>query len=85
MLCSIYRSKKKTGVYVYLANDKTWDDLPEELIKTLGHCELSMHLNLSKRDKLASEDINAVRKNLTEQGFHVQLPPKMTTQVINYG
>ena len=85
MLCTVYRSNKKAGVYVYLAKDTAWDDLPEELAKSLGDCVVAMHLDLSKRNKLASEDIAVVRDNLLSQGYHLQLPPKMHTQVIHYG
>jgi uncharacterized protein YcgL (UPF0745 family) len=85
MLCTVYRSNKKAGVYLYLAREHAWEDLPEDLINTLGECEVAMHLDLTKREKLASEDIVVVRKNLQEQGYHLQLPPKLNTQVINYG
>ena len=84
MRCAVYRSNKKAGVYVYLALDKEWSDLPDELTRSLGECVLSMHLDLSKRSKLASEDINTVKRNLREQGFHLQLPPKITAGVISY-
>ena len=84
MLCTVYRSNKKTGVYVYLARETQWDDLPADLLAMLGSCEVAMQLNLNKRNKLASENIQTVKNNLREQGYHLQLPPKLTTSVVDY-
>ncbi len=85
MICFVYRSEKKQGAYLYLSRDKTLDDVPEELQGLLGRCIQVMQLNLAKREKLASEDIKLVKENLVSQGYHLQMPPKDTTGVINYG
>lgn len=85
MLCQVFRSEKKRGAYLYLAHKKTLEDVPAELIQLLGQCVSVMHLDLSKRAKLASEDIEQVKANLTEQGYHLQMPPKDNVHVVNYG
>lgn len=85
MICFVYRSKKKQGAYLYLSRDKTLEDMPEELRSLLGECIQVMQLNLAKRDKLASQDINTVKENLSTQGYHLQMPPKDVTKVIEYG
>ena len=85
MKCSIHRSEKKQGAYLYLAEDKTWDDIPEELRHLLGLCTEVMELDLSERNKLATQDINTVKNNLATQGYHLQMPPKEQTGVLNYG
>lgn len=85
MICFIYRSKKKQGAYLYLARKKTLADVPEELMTVLGECVQVMQLNLAKRNQLASQDIELVKANLVDQGYHLQMPPKITTAVINYG
>ncbi len=85
MICLVYRSEKKQGAYVYLAHKKSLSDLPQELLQLLGDCVQVMQLNLSERDKLASEDIAKVRDNLETKGYHLQMPPKVTTGVVNYG
>ncbi len=85
MLCQVYRSEKKQGAYLYLAHGKTLEDIPEELNALLGHCVPVMQLNLAKRDKLASQDIELVKQNLADQGYHLQMPPKSAVQVIDYG
>ncbi|MCF6301416.1 MAG: YcgL domain-containing protein [Proteobacteria bacterium] len=84
MNCQIYRSDKKAGTYLYLHDDKSFEDLPDGLVKILGHCEKVMELDLSKREYLASEDINLVKSNLSEQGFHLQVPPQLINGLVDY-
>jgi uncharacterized protein YcgL (UPF0745 family) len=43
-----------------------------------------MELDLYKKDKLANEDIEKVKANLKDQGYHVQLPRDIVKNVINY-
>ena len=75
MLCTVWRSRKKTGAYVYLPEGSEPQDLPEELKVLLGVCEQAMSLDLAERSELASENIDTVRQNLKQQGYHLQLPP----------
>lgn len=84
MIAFVYRSNKKEGAYLYLARGKTLADIPDELRQLLEPCEQVMQLNLAKRDKLASEDIESVKTNLAEQGYHLQMPPKITSGVVSY-
>ena len=85
MKCVVYRSNKKPGAYVYCSEDFKPAELPDELQALLGVCEVVMTLNLSERDKLARENIQNVRDNLNNQGYHLQLPPKDATGVIEVG
>lgn len=84
MMCDIYRSDTKTGLYVYLEKDKEIADLPDELIKLIGKHSKVMELDLSTRDKLANEDINKVKTNLLEQGYHVQVPKDLVKSVLDF-
>ena len=71
-------------MYLYLANDKEMDDLPQELLKLIGKYTHAMELDLSQKEKLANEDIEKVTANLKDQGYHVQLPRDIVKNVINY-
>ena len=84
MICNIYRSDTKAGLYVYLAEDQEITDLPDELIKLIGHHTHAMELNLNSCEKLANEDIKTVKANLKEQGYHVQLPKTLVESVLSY-
>jgi len=85
MQCTVYRSNSKRGAYVYCAEDFNLSQLPEELQNRLGHCEAVMVLNLAERDKLGRENINKVRDNLKNYGYHLQLPPKESLGVTEFG
>ena len=84
MICQVYRSETKVGMYLYLANDKEMDDLPEELLKLIGKYVHAMELDLSTRKKLANENIDSVKESLKDKGYHVQLPRDIVKNVINY-
>lgn len=85
MNCCIFRSEKKQGAYLYLATEKVFQDIPEELQALLGHCVEVMQLDLSNHAKLATQDIELVKVNLREFGYHLQMPPKDSIGVINFG
>lgn len=74
MQCFVYRSSKKDGLYVYLADEDGLDKLPPAVLHQLGEPEFAMQLDLSQRASLANEDISQVKHNLTAQGFHIQMP-----------
>jgi uncharacterized protein YcgL (UPF0745 family) len=73
--CKIYRCAKQDGMYLYIHEDKTSDDLPEELIKMVKELTHAMDLELTPEKKLAREDVVVVMENLKEKGYHLQLPP----------
>ncbi len=74
MQCFVYRSSLKDGLYVYLVEEEGLEKLPGPVLKQLGEPEFAMSIDLSKRKSLGHEDITTVRKNLADQGFHVQMP-----------
>ncbi len=84
MICKILRSDTKQGLYLYLANNKCLDDIPEELLKKIGKYTQVMEVDLSQREKLAQVDIEVVRSNLSEQGYHIQFPIDLVKNVISY-
>jgi uncharacterized protein YcgL (UPF0745 family) len=84
MNCTIYRSDTKPGLYLYLHEDKTLEDIPQELLKLIGKYTKSMDLDLTQRNKLGQEDIEKVKQNLLTQGYHLQFPQDLVKNVLNY-
>lgn len=73
----IYKSTKKEELYLYIANKDDFSDVPQELYDSMGKEPVFvMELELSAERPLAREDVNLVMQNLTNQGFHVQMPPR---------
>ncbi|MCX7554104.1 YcgL domain-containing protein [Marinicella sp. S1101] len=85
MIAHIYRSEKKNGAYLYLAEGFDFSEIPSELAVMVGACIKVMELDLAQRKQLASEKITTVKNNLKEQGYHLQMPPQTSVGVINYG
>lgn len=85
MIAHIYRSEKKNGAYLYLAEDFDLAEIPSELAIMVGTCTKVMELDLAQRNQLASEKITTVKNNLKEQGYHLQMPPQASVGVVNYG
>ncbi len=76
MKCTVYRSSNKDFTYIYLKDGCSFEDLPASLQKIFGDPSEVMALELTPERKLSYEDVNQVIKNLSDEGFHLQLPPK---------
>ncbi len=75
--CKVYRSDKKAETYLYLADEMEFDDLPTQLQEQFGEPVFVLNLDLSAQRKLARVDAEKVLDSLTEQGFYLQLPPRL--------
>lgn len=75
--CWIYKSRRKDEMYLYLANEGDFDPVPADLLSAFGQPQFVMQLTLSPERPLAREKVSAVIRNLREQGFHLQMPPKL--------
>jgi uncharacterized protein YcgL (UPF0745 family) len=80
MLCRIYRSGRKEETYLYLRGDLEFGDLPGELQASFGEPHFVMSLVLGPTRKLARVDTGQVLAALDDQGFYLQLPPKLTVE-----
>jgi len=75
--CIVYRSRIKDGMYLYLAANHPYAELPENILQGMGRePEEAMRLTLVLERKLARVDIVQVMENLRERGFHLQMPPR---------
>lgn len=82
MLCYIYRCSLKSDMYIYLAEEDNFENMPKEIYNTLGIVEFSMELEISPESKLAREDTATVLNNLEQHGFHIQLPSDESVEAI---
>lgn len=80
MQCKIYRSETQDYTYLYLAEGKELEDLPEFLLEKFGPPTLVMELDLSERKKLAQADLQSVRSQLLSKGYYLQLPPEKSIE-----
>jgi len=82
MLCYIYRCNLKPDMYIYLAEEDVFDNIPKEIFNSLGIVEFAMELEIKPATKLAKEDTRTVLDNLKKHGFHIQLAADEPVEVI---
>jgi uncharacterized protein YcgL (UPF0745 family) len=78
--CNIYRSDRQAETYLYLHDGMEFEELPEPLQASFGPPVLVMCLELSPDRKLSRVETSSVLKHLEEQGYYLQLPPKLTVE-----
>ncbi len=76
LICSVYRSTRHEGMYLYVEKSVGVEKVPDVLIKKFGVAEHAMTLVLSEERKLAQADVSKVISAIQEQGFYLQLPPQ---------
>ncbi|PRA28360.1 YcgL domain-containing protein [Pseudomonas poae] len=74
-ICSIYRSPKRAGMYLYVLKSDALERVPEGLVAVFGKPVHAFDLVLTPERKLQQEDIVQVLENLDKQGYHLQMPP----------
>ena len=74
MKAFVYRSAKRADTYVWLAARDDFAVLPAALRERLGALAFALEVELDESRRLPREDAAVVRRNLAQQGWHVQLP-----------
>lgn len=74
-LCSIYRSSKVDGMYLYVDIHDDLSRVPESLLERFGRPELVTKLALSPERSLARADVKKVLEDIGSVGFFLQMPP----------
>ena len=85
MLAHVYKSLRKADTYVYLRERDAFALLPEPVAAPLGQLQWVLDLDLDRTVKLARTDIDVVRRNLAERGFHLQVPPTLLDPLVAGG
>lgn len=75
MNCFVYRSEKKQGMFLYLSEKDDFSCVPESLLKLLGETTYSFEFDLSQDRKLVKVEAKEVMKNMSENGYFLQMPP----------
>lgn len=73
--CSVYRSPKKEGMYLYVPKQDPFERVPEELLQSFGTPGHVMDLELTPERKLARVNAVDVLNGVLQNGFYLQMPP----------
>ena len=73
--CHIYRSKHKSGLYLYLREKDKFAAIPSVLKAKLGKLEFAFSMSLDESTKLVRLNSGDVMKKLNQDGYFLQMPP----------
>lgn len=73
MLCAIYKSAKKDGMYLYIEKRDQFDVIPETLRTAFGQPIFVMLFNLDSAKSLIQAKNQDVITQIKEQGFYLQM------------
>ena len=79
MKCEVYRSNRKAGTYLFVADAEDLCNLPDDLKARLEPLEWVMAIDLAERDTLAATRPATVIDSIESRGFFLQLPPGKET------
>ena len=75
LLCEVFRSPRKTEMYLYIDKQAGLAGVPESLLAQFGEPESVMTLLLTADRKLARTTAAEVLASIEEKGFFLQMPP----------
>jgi uncharacterized protein YcgL (UPF0745 family) len=79
--CWIYKSARKDEMYLYLAAEDGYAELPDLLRQHFGRPLFVMQLDLGPDKPLARADVEVVMQALRDQGYYLQMPPKLEPEM----
>ncbi len=74
MQCFVYKSDKHFDMYLYIATQDDFSQIPDALLERFGTPFFVLDFDINQRQQLGRESLATVKHNLTTQGFHLQLP-----------
>ncbi|RUM94022.1 MAG: YcgL domain-containing protein [Thiothrix sp.] len=74
MKCFVYRSSRKPGAFLFVAERGEFSELPEALLKLFGTPEFSFEFPLTADRALKIGDAQEILEEIEKQGYFLQLP-----------
>ena len=68
-------------MYLYLAREDDFDCVPELLLRRFGQPRKVMELELHEGRPLARADVAEVMRQLEEEGYYLQMPPRLAPDI----
>lgn len=75
LICSVYKSPRKSEMYLYVDKREALKRIPEGLLTVFGAPVHVLDMLLTAERKLARVESAKVLENIREQGYHLQMPP----------
>ncbi|MFD0965758.1 YcgL domain-containing protein [Seminibacterium arietis] len=74
MLCAIYKTNKKEGMYLYIEKRENFDSVPQALLDSFGKPIFVMLFNLASGKPLINARNEEVQQQIKQNGFYLQMP-----------
>ncbi len=81
IVCQVWRSPKKTEMYLYTEQEEGTGRVPQTLLDRFGEPEPAITLKLTEQRKLARANAAQVMQSIREQGYYLQMPPSQDEQM----
>ena len=73
ILCDIYKTASKEGMYLYVSREDKLTRVPEFLLQRFAKPILVTTMLLSEKKKLAQADVLKVMSEIVDNGFYLQM------------
>jgi uncharacterized protein YcgL (UPF0745 family) len=80
ILCDIYKTASKEGMYLYVSREDKLTRVPEFLLQRFAKPILVTTMLLSEKKKLAQADVLKVISEIVDNGFYLQMPSPLYPQ-----
>ena len=75
VLCEVFRSPRREGMYLYVDKSEGLGRVPEELLAAFGPPQSALVFRLDAGRRLARVPAQTVLDALADKGFYLQMPP----------
>lgn len=75
VLCEVFRSPRREGMYLYVQRSDGLTQVPESLLERFGSPQSALVFRLHGQRRLARASATEVLNALVERGFYLQMPP----------
>jgi len=75
VLCEVFRSPRREGLYLYVPREKGLTQVPEALLESFGKPESALVFRLAADRRLARVAASDVLAALQDRGYYLQMPP----------
>jgi len=80
-LVRVYRSSRRAQMYLFVDATEDLERVPEMLMRHFGRPVEAMQLDLHAERKLARADAGVVLERIEAEGFYLQMPPPLESEV----
>ena len=76
IICSVYASTRREGMYIYMRKSDSFDSLPAPLKLLFGKPRPAMMLMLDGKKQLVRANVDDVIRQIETEGFYLQMPER---------